>query len=464
MTRLLAVLPCLIALFVLAGWAFGGGILPHAVPGAVTMNPVAALSILLLGVGACLRLAGGRLPAAGAAIVLAAASLVGVSKLADLYLSTHFDFDTLLFASKLLWQTPAPSSVSLGTAASLVLTSLALWLVARPSAASVIAAQALACCIAVISVLAVAGHLYHLAALYSGTMAMLTAISFLCFAALILGWTYREGLMAAVSDPGPAGRSGRVLLPAAIIVPVVLGWLRQQGEQAGLYREDVGVALMVMLTVLSMTVLIWYNAHALLSADRLRVRAEDEVVHMAQHDFLTGLWNRGYFMDRLTARIAALARQPQASFALIYMDLDGFKQVNDRLGHAAGDALLHQVGVYLKRCGVRQDDLVARIGGDEFAMLLERIDSPDEAAAAASRIVGEMVSQFGPPGEEVPIGISIGIVIASPRHLNSESLMSDADDALYDAKRSGKGRFVVYPEPDRTRSLEHLRGLGLAIP
>ena len=256
--------------------------------------------------------------------------------------------------------------------------------------------------------------------------------------------TSRRGLVAPITDEGPAGRTSRALLPAAVAIPVAFGWLRQEGESAGLYPADVGIALMVMLTMLTLTALVWQNARWLLAADRLRVQAEATIAHIAAHDFLTGLANRGRFMERLMARVAPGDRLTDDGFAVICMDLDGFKQVNDRLGHAAGDDVLRQVGCQLKQFAVRKGDLAARVGGDEFAMLLDNVRHADDAIAVARRIVEEMPRQVGPEGNQVPIGISIGVVIAERRHCTPEILLADADNALYHAKRTGKGRFAVY--------------------
>ena len=448
MIRLLATIPFAIGTLVLAGWTFAIEPLKRIGLGSVTMNPATAVAFLLISTGLIVRFRGGRVANTAGTILIAAAGLIGVLKLADLILGTHFNIDTSFFASQLTTGYARPSRIAPNTAGCFVLISAAVLLMGRRSKRDVVALQAMAFVAALIAVFTMVGHLYGVAAFYVVAalhpMALHAAIAFLSLAAFILLETADRGLVARISDRGPAGRSSRALLPAAVIIPVALGWLRQEGETAGLYSQQIGVAVMVMLTMLSMAVLIWHNAGWLLASDKLRRLAEAEVAHMARHDFLTGLPNRAQFMDRLMTRLVPRRRRGDASFAIVTMDLDGFKQVNDQLGHAAGDDLLRETALFLKGCVYRQDDLVARLGGDEFAMLLDRINSADEAAVVAARIVTNMPRRFGPEGQEVNIGISVGIVIADIHHETPEALLSEADQALYHAKRTGKGRFSLF--------------------
>jgi diguanylate cyclase (GGDEF)-like protein len=448
----LALLPFAIAAVVLVGWETDTESLKLLGLASVAMNPVTAVGFILFTAGLFIRFSLPGRSATLAGVPIVAAGLIGASKMTDLVFGTHSDVDSRLFAASLAGHSVMPNRIAPHTALDFMLAAIALLLMTRPGGRSIIAAQAAAFAAILVAMFAVVGHLYGVVAFYAiaalHPMALHSAVAFLCLSFFVLIETSGRGLLVTLTDTGPAGRTSRVLLPAALVIPVLLGWLRHRGQVAGFYPEAIGVALMGMLTALSMAVLIWYNGRSLLVADRLRILAKTRILHMASHDYLTSLPNRSHFMDRLTARMAALQR-PGETFAIIFMDLDGFKQVNDRLGHAAGDALLRQVGLSLQRCGVRPNDLVARIGGDEFAMILDRIGCPDEAASVAARIVGEMVSQFGPPGEEVPVSISMGIVIATPRHETPEALMKDADGALYEAKRTGRGHFVFYPEPER---------------
>jgi diguanylate cyclase (GGDEF)-like protein len=444
----LAVVPALLALIVLVGWGLDNENLKRLGMATVTMNPTTAVGFILLSLALGVRRVGGSAGRSAALVLLGMGGAIAVLKLVDVAIGSHLEVDSFLFAAKLPIGDIRPSRIAPNAALCFLLTSLALMALGYRSERAAVTAQMLALATGLISGFAVVGYLYGVGAFYSVPaffpMAIHTAVGFLCLSAFVFLQTAQRGLVAPIADPGPAGRTSRALLPAAIIVPVGFGWLRQLGERAGLYTPEIGVALMVMVSVLTLTVLIWWNAVLLLTADTRRRQAEAELARMATHDFLTGLPNRAHFMDRLMARMAKPRRRADDSFAIIYMDLDGFKQVNDRLGHASGDQLLRDVASHLRQCARRTEDLVARIGGDEFAMLLEHVSSPLEATGVAQRIVEDMALRFGPKAQEVPIGMSVGIVLADIRHRTPEALLNEADQALYDAKRGGKGRFSIF--------------------
>ena len=171
-----------------------------------------------------------------------------------------------------------------------------------------------------------------------------------------------------------------------------------------------------------------------------RVRMQEQLLHMARHDALTGLPNRQLFLDRLDAAISRALRS-SGGFALLYLDLDNFKQVNDRHGHAAGDLLLCEVARRLLSA-VRDVDSVGRIGGDEFVVLLEAVDS----AADVDRIVGKIALLLADPatigGRQVPIGASVGVALYPEHGSRAAELLEQADVAMYRNKqeRAAAGR------------------------
>jgi diguanylate cyclase (GGDEF)-like protein/PAS domain S-box-containing protein len=181
-----------------------------------------------------------------------------------------------------------------------------------------------------------------------------------------------------------------------------------------------------------------------------RRRAEARIQHMAHHDWLTGLPNRALFRARLDAALQAAYRSNPAdadvSFAVLCIDLDRFKAINDTLGHAWGDALLQLVAARLQGL-VRDGDTVARVGGDEFTLIQLGISEAAQAMALAERLIAALEKPFDLGGREVQIGASVGVVLA-PLHGNDlDSLLSFGDVALYDAKSQGRCRCSLF-SPD----------------
>jgi diguanylate cyclase (GGDEF)-like protein/PAS domain S-box-containing protein len=168
-----------------------------------------------------------------------------------------------------------------------------------------------------------------------------------------------------------------------------------------------------------------------------RKEAEERLRRNAFHDSLTGLPNRLMFMDRLGQTVERLKQDPTYQFAILFLDLDRFKVINDSLGHLVGDELLIGIARRLERC-VHSTDMVARLGGDEFTVLLENIPSSDEAAKVADRIHEELAVPFNLSGNEVFTSTSIGIAMSSPDLERAEDLIRGADIAMYRAKASGK--------------------------
>lgn len=162
--------------------------------------------------------------------------------------------------------------------------------------------------------------------------------------------------------------------------------------------------------------------------------------NMAHRDALTDLHNRAYFERRLSEDILR-ANQEETSLALLYVDLDGFKPVNDQHGHETGDSVLCEVAVRLRK-GLRQNDIVCRIGGDEFAVILPGVSSSDDAGMIAEQMIVRLSQPYDIGGGTHNLGASIGIAFLSKDMQGSHDLVRKADSAMYRAKQSGKGRFV----------------------
>ena len=174
-----------------------------------------------------------------------------------------------------------------------------------------------------------------------------------------------------------------------------------------------------------------------------RKRVEAELQYTAFHDSLTRLRNRAFFMNRLTGAIERQKSEPDHGCAVLFLDLDRFKVVNDSLGHLAGDTLLQEIARRLKHC-MRPQDTLARIGGDEFAIFIEDAAELEAAAATAERILVAMRTPVRLGRQDVFPACSIGIVQSSARYDNPETLLRDADIAMYEAKRAGHGGYAVF--------------------
>ncbi|HLL39979.1 MAG TPA: EAL domain-containing protein, partial [Rubrobacteraceae bacterium] len=175
-----------------------------------------------------------------------------------------------------------------------------------------------------------------------------------------------------------------------------------------------------------------------------RKALEDRLRYQAYYDALTGLPNRQLFLDRLGRALARTRRGRDRRVALLFMDLDGFKVVNDSLGHEVGDLLLVAVAVRLKGC-LRPEDTLARFGGDEFVLLVEDVEAADEAVRVAERIIDELKNRFVLGGRELYAHTSIGIAIGEDRTKDPDDLLRDADTAMYRAKDEGLSYSVFEP-------------------
>ena len=195
-----------------------------------------------------------------------------------------------------------------------------------------------------------------------------------------------------------------------------------------------------------------YQLHDITS----RRLAEHRLHHTAYHDSLTDLANRSCFNQRLAVAVEASASHGGQGFAVMFLDMDRFKVVNDSLGHAAGNQLLCEVARRL-RAGVRQGDLVARLGGDEFAVLAEGLDDRDAAMALAQSLLEALQQPLTIHGTEVLPGASIGLTLSDLGYRTTDEILRDADLAMYAAKAAGRHRVAVFDNSMHERIAEKLK-------
>jgi len=179
-----------------------------------------------------------------------------------------------------------------------------------------------------------------------------------------------------------------------------------------------------------------------------------EAGHLAYHDAMTGLPNRPLFMDRLIVSVAQASRANQ-KLAVFFLDLDRFKDINDSLGHSTGDALLKAVAERIRRC-VRDGDTVARFGGDEFTLLIPKIENIEDAAKIAQKIIENLKIPFLIAEREMFVTTSIGIAIFPSDGQDPETLVRNADTAMYRAKDQGRDSYQLYAPAMNARALERL--------
>jgi diguanylate cyclase (GGDEF)-like protein/PAS domain S-box-containing protein len=196
-----------------------------------------------------------------------------------------------------------------------------------------------------------------------------------------------------------------------------------------------------------------------------RKLAQSQLMHDTLHDALTGLPNRTLLMERIDQAVRNSRRHRNHQFAVLFVDLDRFKVINDSLGHSIGDQLLIVVAKILQQA-IRQNDTVARLGGDEFAILLDRVNDFSEASEVANRILTSLAAPIQIENHRVFIGASVGIALSSPTYEDGSALLRDADIAMYRAKSAGKACSVIFDEQmyaQTRRLLELEQDLRLAL-
>jgi diguanylate cyclase (GGDEF)-like protein/PAS domain S-box-containing protein len=245
-------------------------------------------------------------------------------------------------------------------------------------------------------------------------------------AAALFGYNSTELIGQPIDLIVPAARE--VDVEGGIAIPVD-GLTRTMGG----WRKD-GLAVPLEVTISRMVVEGDHKYTAILRDVTARKNAEDEIRQLAERDFLTGLPNRLLLRDRL-AQALAMAGRHSVRVAVMFIDLDGFKQINDTYGHHAGDRLLQLVAQRMENC-VRTADTVSRTGGDEFVVLLPEIHDTEDARQVAAKLHTMIAEPYDVNGERLTVSVSIGIGVYPDDGITADAVLQAADQAMYDAKRS----------------------------
>ncbi|NER00386.1 MAG: diguanylate cyclase, partial [Cyanothece sp. SIO2G6] len=187
-----------------------------------------------------------------------------------------------------------------------------------------------------------------------------------------------------------------------------------------------------------------------------RIKMEQQLKHDALHDGLTQLPNRTLLIERLEIALKQIKRIPEKQFAVLFLDLDNFKVINDSLGHLVGDQLLLTITTKITRL-VRETDLVARLGGDEFVLLLEEINGVVDAVWVAERLLEELRSPMILDEREIFASASIGIVLSNSQYQDPQALLRDADLAMYRAKHNGRGQYAIFDPAMHLQAMQRLQ-------
>lgn len=457
----------LIGFTVILGWQFDIALLKSILPGLVTMKVNTAICFMLSGVaiwflhqkpvGELNRKRNGTgkgknglfslnryfdYPARGLAI-----AITSIAILTLIQYSFHRDFgiDQLFFQEDVNpIATYAPGRMGLNTALNFFLLGIGILLLTNKL---YFLAQSLCLIVFIVAYLGLLGYFYGIAYLYGiychTAMALHTSFSFILLSISMLFYSANQGLIKIAISNLPGGIMVRRLSIPLIVIPPILGWVILLGKRLNLYENEVGIALLCVFNILILVALIWWNGRTLREFD-----------YQALHDIMTGLPNRIHFNKLLSVALVN-ARYRRETLAVMFLDLDRFKKINDTLGYAVGDRMLKAVAERLTDC-LPNNVAIARWGGDEFTLLLPQIHNNQCVTELAQRIIDALKPPFLIDSHYLHITSSIGIAIYPYDGEDAETLIKNADVSLYNVKVKGRNNYQFYTPSINEQSSELL--------
>lgn len=429
----------------IGGWILGQDSLKNLIPGTVDMKALTTIGLLFAALAvfvALLRRTAHRtwLIWAFAAVPL----LLGAAVLSEYLLGLNLGIDELLFRDVRGRELGIahPGRFAPTTAGSLVLLGAALFVLDAPPGRGWRPAELLMIPVAIVAGLSIIGYLYSIPAFYgpaSATkMALNTALCLVALSGAILLARPRGRLVRLIVTDDPGGILMRRLIPLAVVFPLLLGYLHLQATKQDVLSVRVSTWWLSALTIGGFVLLITRVAHRLSANAAERRELEAELVHLANEDSLTGLWNRRRFDEEVAMQVERCRRYDEHA-ALLIVDLDHFKQVNDSYGHKVGDDLIRHVAETLQD-RLRATDSLARLSGDEFGILLPLV-TPDQAAGTAALLADWLRDKpFIVDEETLPLTGSVGVAFLDRSVADVDQVMVAADTAMYDAKAHGRDR------------------------
>jgi diguanylate cyclase (GGDEF)-like protein len=433
--RIAACLVGTIACISLAGWILRIPVLTSIFPGVVSMKANTAIAFLLLS-GAVCAATQDRWPGWQRLLAVAAAAL-GLLTLIEYASGTSFGIDQILFRDPA--RAPHPGRMAPISAVNFLL--LAAALLMPSSKLTNYIKEALALLLALSATFAMVGYIYGVPALYgavsgsSTAMALHTGASFLLLAVAFLLIPRQEGFVQVLRGPSIASMAARYMLPPAVLVPVVLGGLFIRSRW-NLGHPHVVMALSVVSDIVLLVVLIWLFAVMIQRVETERALMQRQ----ADTDKLTGIYNRRHFETSLELEIQR-ARRYGAPLALLMIDVDNFKRLNDSYGHLVGDRMLYRLARECESC-LRTSDVFCRYGGDEFVIIAPETSA--QAAVAMARRMRQNIDGVSTDQSFGPLAISIGITVWEDNFKTNDDFIAAADSALYRAKSAGRNREYLY--------------------